>query len=345
MDQFDELLFKAKIILRDDPETALKFLQKCISLKSNSKVYSLMGMAYTDMNKFTEAEDAFTIALDYELKDIEYDPNYGLALLHQKRGDLILAGEFLSKAMKSVDVNEHQYTRLMYVRADLLYMQKKYQNALTLFIQIIDRTNPSMELFLETLKMIYNIFTVTGDFYRLTSLISAMIGTYPDYIDIYIHAAITYFGVEKYRIALGYVEKGLKIDPENISLLLLKGRVLLVTQGSMEEIEEIYNHILDLKPNCKEALTLLGGYYGAIHENEKCAFVYDILINIIEFDYTVWMTLLRVYTEMAQFDEMIEIADDILFHNPDDIHAKDAITLAKIKLKEDSEWEDEEEDL
>ncbi len=123
-----------------DNKNALKFLEKCIKLDfNNSKAYAAMGYVYYQLKKYDEAIDSLKKAIEIDnnnatahnslgyiygdlnidlekaLKEVEValklKPEYGAFLdsigwIYYKKGDIINAKRYLSKALEKLPDNE-----------------------------------------------------------------------------------------------------------------------------------------------------------------------------------------------------------------------------------------------
>ncbi|MCF0199549.1 MAG: tetratricopeptide repeat protein [Bacteroidaceae bacterium] len=110
------------------------------------------------------------------------------------------------------------------------------------------------------------------------------------------------------NLAVDYLTEALKLNPENIQALLLKGKVCGLQRGKLEVAKKYFNTVLELEPDNHVALCHLATVLREEKDYDKAVSLFQKGINLDEGDLSGYAGLAQTYFDQGMFQEAFDTA-------------------------------------
>ncbi len=221
--------------------------------KRNSENYRLLGVAYTLLDKHTEAEANLKKALD--LDDNNAEAHVGIGILYEKKGDTVRARNSFRKALDVDPKNETAEVGMARVSIEA----KDFKAALDHASRVTLSTNKSVQ---------QEAYLLQGSAYMTYGKIKSALESYNKAVELgstnpHLHVLIAQAYVKEYlsfvrlnnlvpmsKKALEETDKALKIDPNYIYAYVTKHQIYMMLKDT-KMADTVGKKIVSLLPNDK----------------------------------------------------------------------------------------------
>ncbi len=255
--QYDKTFDQAvKHLRKNDIFKAIKLFDECRQIEpANPEPYAQLTSCYVDINNLTKAE--MVIKKAYEMYPNHSVINYILAQVMMIKGNTHEAIEYF-KASISLDIQEESaYSNLVFL---LLNKSKLIMDALdylkiglSKFPNSVD-LNYLMALFLINEPEMFN----DVNYLKIIDHLKKAMGKYKvldtDELDVYYYLAETYYENDDIKNAVIYMEKYLKIYPNDSEMLIKLAECYLNTGKDEKGMNLLTEAARDGVPYAKEVL-------------------------------------------------------------------------------------------
>ena len=137
-----------------------------------------------------------------------------------------------------------------------------------------------------------------------------------------------------YNVALGMINKALKIKPDDVGMLLLQGCIFYSQLTRYDEALQIYKKVIEIKPDEYRAWLNLGNIYAChLKRYDEALQAYKKTIEIKPDEYKTWNNMGNTYNELKRYDEAIETYKKAIEIKPDTYNSWHNIGNTYGKLK------------
>ena len=220
---------------------ALKDFKQAITINPNDeKAHNNIALVYYQQGDYSNAENYYNIALSLsgEEKPYHADIYNNLGVIYAAKGMDQKALDAYGKAIRITDTKDLGYTDAFYNRANLLYDQKRYDEAIVDYMVVIDFFENSVDVYHDFSSAYYN----RGLCYHNTGQYDAAISDYeralqrkPDFVWAHYSTGLAYFMKKDYQKALSAYHKALDID-QDFSDAYLGMALVYQSTGQQEEL-------------------------------------------------------------------------------------------------------------
>lgn len=309
----DELLFSGQYA------KAIPLLNEMIKKdETNSKLYFRLGKAYQRLDQNSKAIENYT-------KAKQLNPNSTVTLLNlssclYSSGNYPNAEQELVK-LQQLDPNNYSVNLLL---AKTYSVQNKYQQSLNIYSKLNqkDSLNPNIHKQIGSLKRRMQNFIGSLDSYMKANELN------PNDLSVIIHIAQQLYEMAAYQQALGYINNGLNVFPNNIILLKKKAQVLI----GLEWYDNALSILKELKTNnqlSKAEHKQLGICYMQTRQYEDALKAFAGCGQSFEKDPMINFHTGICYARISQHEKGIKFLEDALFYITPPIEASIHLFLAK----------------
>jgi tetratricopeptide (TPR) repeat protein len=232
--------------LSKDYDNALKYFEKCLSLKPFPNVYNNLGCTYDAINNFDKAISNFNLAINLDLNYV--DAFYNLAHTYQKMKKYNDAVKYYKKAVEI----EPTYASAIYNIGYLYELLKEYNLAETYYNKTLEvnknhvkaigglagitaqrgELNESVKLYEQAIRidsfipeLYFNLATVyyfLKDFNSAIKTLKTAIELNPNYIEAYLKISGIYIQNGDYSSAVNYTRTAARLGSKDAQKILIQ---------------------------------------------------------------------------------------------------------------------------
>ncbi len=228
---------------------ALKDFKQAITINPNDeKAHNNIALVYYQQGDYSNAENYYDIALSLsgEEKPYHADIYNNLGVIYAAKDMDQKALDAYGKAIRIAESNDLGYTNAFYNRANLLYNQKRYDEAIADYTVAIDFFEKSGDVDLDFSDAYYNrglCYYNKGQYDAAISDYESILQRKPDSVWAHYSTGLAYFMKKDYEQALSAYRKALDIDRDFADAYLGMALVYQST-GQQEEL------LSSLKKSC-----------------------------------------------------------------------------------------------